>query len=198
MSSVLSPVGPQPPQVYWLRRGLVLGVPLILIVIIAVSCSGGSKKPSAGSTGGGGSPTSPSTTQSSTACAPGDLSAQISTSASVYALGAAPVFTGILTNVSAQPCLLTTSPSTENWTVTTGADKFWTTGPSAGCPRSAVSTTKALAPNASRTVTITWDGKRLEPGCTSGDAAAAGEYVLHAKLDGVAAQKVVFAFHTNA
>ncbi|HEX3899936.1 MAG TPA: hypothetical protein VHW74_12245 [Mycobacteriales bacterium] len=198
MSSVLSPVGSQPARVYWLRRLAVLGVPLILIIIVAVSCSGGSKKPSAGSNNTGGSPSSNNTSQTPDPCAPGDLSARVSASKSVYAPGDSPIFTGVLTNVSAASCRLTTSPSDENWTVTTGADRFWTTGKSAGCPRSDVASTKTLAPQASSTISITWDGKRLEPGCTSGDAAAVGEYVLHAKLDGVAAPQVVFAFHNGA
>jgi hypothetical protein len=198
MSSVLSPVGSQPARVYWLRRLAVLGVPLILIIIVAVSCSGGGKKPAAGSNSTGGSPSSSNTSQTTTDCAPGDLSAQVSASAAVYAPGDSPVFTGVLTNVSSAACRLTTSPSDESWTVTSGADRFWTTGKSAGCPRSDVAATKMLGPGASSTISITWDGKRLEPGCTSGDAAAPGEYVLHAKLDGVAAPQVVFAFHNDA
>jgi hypothetical protein len=46
-------------------------------------------------------------------------------------------------------------------------------------------------------LSITWDGHALDPNCKSGDPAAAGTYVLHATLDGVKAQKVVFHFHTN-
>ena len=194
MSSVLSPIGPLPPRVYWMRRFFVLGLPLIVIAIIAVSCSGGSKSPSAGS---GGTPSSGGTTPSSSgggACAPGDLSAVLSTSAAVYTVGQQPQFIGKITNVSALPCQLTTSPSDETWTVSSGPASWWTTG---GCPRSKVSATKLLSPGASRTVTVVWDGHRLEPGCSSGGAALPGTYHLDATLDGVAAQQVTFHFTKN-
>jgi hypothetical protein len=125
------------------------------------------------------------------------LSASISTSQQIYAPGDSPVFTGVLTNVSSAPCNLTTSPSDEIWTVTTGADRYWTTGPASGCTPNDVATTKLLAAGASRTVSITWDGKRLLPGCTPDSTpAAVGTYHLHAKLDGVTAQQVVFAIHS--
>jgi hypothetical protein len=134
-----------------------------------------------------------------TDCTPADLSATITTSEQIYAIGAQPMFTGTLTNVSSASCRLTTAPSDEIWTVTSGAADWWTTGPGVGCPApSDVATTKMLAPGATATITKTWDGKRLNPGCTPGDAAAAGEYVLHARLDGVAAPQVVFAFHHDA
>lgn len=195
MSSVLSPVGPQPARVYWLRRVLVLGIPLILIIVIAVSCSGGGGKPSAGS---GGPQTTPTDTSGTTNdCLASDLSAAINTSTDTYDVGQSALFTGVLTNVGTSACRLTTSPSTEIWTVTSGADRVWTTGPSAGCPQSTVATTKVLEAGASRQISISWDGKRLLPGCTAGDPAANGTYHLSAKLDGVHAEQVTFHIVTN-
>ncbi|HVX68496.1 MAG TPA: hypothetical protein VHA79_02245 [Mycobacteriales bacterium] len=201
MSSVLYPVGPLPPKVYWVRRLLVLGVPLILILIIAVSCTGGGggKSPTH-STGAGANPTT-SATDSATAdpnaaCVPGDLSAVLDTSAdgSIYPVGASPVFTATITNVSSTTCKFTSSAANEKWTVWTGPTKFWTT---AGCPQSDTSSTKKLSPQASTQLSITWDGKQLDPGCKAGATAEAGTYVLHARLDGVKAQQVIFHFHTN-
>lgn len=50
MGSFLRPVGPQAPGVYWRRRILVVGIPLILIGLLAYSCSGsGSTNGAAGS-----------------------------------------------------------------------------------------------------------------------------------------------------
>jgi hypothetical protein len=191
MSSLLSPIGPRPARVYWIRRLAVLAVPLIVIIAVAVSCSGGGGSPSAGSSG----PSSSSPPSgNATVCAAGDLSAVLTTSETVYDTGQSPVFTGKLTNTSTAACKLTTSPSDEDWTVTSGADRFWTT---AGCPRSDLASTKTLAAGASREVTITWDGRRLEPGCAPGDPAAPGTYHLHAKLDGVSAEQVTFHFTKN-
>ena len=199
MSSVLYPTGPLPPRVYWVRRLVVLGLPLILILIIAVSCSGGGGKKSPSS--GPGVTTTPTTTTSTTAdpnapCVPGDLSAQLSVDAqdNIYSPGASPVFTATITNVSASPCKFTSTTANETWKVITGADKFWTT---AGCPQQDSSSTKVLAPQASHRISITWDGKRLDPGCKPGAQAAVGTYRARATLDGVKARQVIFYIHTN-
>jgi hypothetical protein len=201
MSSVLYPVGPQPPRVYWVRRLVVLGVPLILILIIAISCSGGGGKPTQDA--GVGTGVNPTTTPTDTAssdpnapCSPTELSAVLDTNAegSIYPIGATPVFTATVTNVSLRTCKFTSTAANEKWTVWTGPTKFWTT---AGCPQADTSSTKKLAPQTSTQLSITWDGRRLDPNCKSGDTAEAGTYVLHARLDGVKAQQVVFHFHTN-
>jgi hypothetical protein len=47
VASFLHPVGPLPPSVYWRRRAIVLGVPLVLILAVAYSCSGSGSKPAA-------------------------------------------------------------------------------------------------------------------------------------------------------
>jgi hypothetical protein len=123
MSSVVNPVGPLPPRVYWVRRLVVLGVPLILILIIAVSCSGGGgkKSPTAGT---GGPSTTPTVTTSTTsdpnaACVPGDLSATLAVDAAdgIYQVGATPTFTATITNVSASTCKFTSAPANEIWKV---------------------------------------------------------------------------------
>jgi hypothetical protein len=194
MSTVLSPIGPQPPRVYWMRRVFVLGLPLILIIVIAVSCAGGGSKSPSASTSGLSSPGSTTTSHSGGACVPADLSATLSTSPTIYPVGQSPIFVGTITNMSTASCQLTTSPSNETWTVESGPDHFWTTG---GCPRSKVASAKTLAAGASRKVSITWDGHRLLPGCKPGESASPGTYHLHATLDGVAAEQVTFHFTKN-
>ena len=59
MGSFLRPVGPQPPAVYWRRRILVLGIPLVLIGFTAYACSG-SGGGNGGKNGAGASPSSSS------------------------------------------------------------------------------------------------------------------------------------------
>lgn len=198
MSSLLYPVGPLPPRVYWIRRAIVLGLPLVLIIVIAVSCSGGGSKSPGTGAGPNTTPTTTSTATSTsgTACVPGDLSAQLAVSADngIYPVGAQPVFTATITNVSANTCEFTSAAANETWTVLTGADKFWTT---AGCPTADTSSTKSLAPGASHRLSITWNGKRLDPGCKAGAPAQPGTYRVRATLDGVKAQQVIFYIHTN-
>ncbi len=56
MGSFLRPVGPQPPAVYWRRRILVFGIPLVLIAFTAYACSG-SGGGNGGKTGASATPT---------------------------------------------------------------------------------------------------------------------------------------------
>jgi hypothetical protein len=202
MSSVLYPVGPQPPRVYWVRRLVVLGVPLILILVIAISCSGGGggKKPSVGS-GTGANPTVTPTTSTSSdpnaPCLPSDLTATVAASADggIYAVGQSPTFTATIRNVSLKTCKFTSTPANEIWKVTSGAAQWWSTA--APCSQTGPAKTKRLAPQESQQISFTWDGTRQDPGCDSGDPAQVGTYHLHAKLDGVKAQQVIFHFHAN-
>ena len=197
---MLYPVGPLPPRVYWVRRGVVLGVPLIVILIIAVSCGGGGgNKPPAANGAGSNPPTSPTDSASAnpnTPCVPGDLSAQLAVAASNNdnAHGATPDFSATIKNVSLSPCTFTSTAANESWTVITGVDKFWTT---AGCPTQDSSSSKVLQPGATRRLSIQWDGKRLDPGCKPGSEATAGTYRLRATLDGVKARQVIFYINTN-
>ncbi|MGN6473362.1 MAG: hypothetical protein ACTHK4_06900 [Mycobacteriales bacterium] len=201
MSSVLFPVGPLPPRVYWVRRLVVLALPLILILLIAVSCSGGGKKsPSAGGNPSGPttSPTTSSSSNPNAGCAPGQLSAKLAVAGSApnstYTIGQSPAFTATITNVSASTCQLTTNPATETWKVKSGAALWWTTASTGGCTIANTPVTAPLAPGATQKVSISWNGYRLLPGCTRGEQAQPGTYVLRATLDGVTAQQAIFHF----
>jgi hypothetical protein len=44
VASFLHPLGPLPPSVYWRRRAVLLGVPLVLILAFAFSCGGSNPK----------------------------------------------------------------------------------------------------------------------------------------------------------
>jgi hypothetical protein len=182
VSTVLRPVGPLPPGVYWRRRALLLLALIVIIIVIAVSCSGG----------GGGKPTAnpnprptASTTPTAGPCAPTALKLTLSTDATTYAVGATPTFIGAFTNTSATTCKLTLSPANETWTVTSGPT-VWT---NAHCQRSQLAHTKTIRPGGSRTVSFQWDGKTLvtTTGCTPGNQAQPGVYTLLATLDGLQA-----------
>jgi hypothetical protein len=202
VSSLLYPVGPLPPRVYWIRRGAVLALPLILILVIAVSCAGGSGKPAAHRNTGPGpstSPTDSSTANPNTACTPGQLSATIAVSApgGDYQIGESPTFTATIKNVSAATCQLTTNPATELWRVYSGAAQWYTTGPKSGCTVTNAPVTTSLVSGDTHTVSVQWDGQRLGPGCTHGEQAQVGTYVVRATLDGVKAQSAVFHFRKS-
>jgi hypothetical protein len=181
VSTVLRPVGPLPPGVYWRRRAFLLLALVLIIIVIAVSCSGGSSKPSAGPN----PRPSVTTTPTAAACTPASLKLTLSTDATTYAVGASPTFSGAFTNTSSTPCKMTFSPANETWTVTSGPT-VWT---NAHCQRSQLTHSKTIRPGGSRTVSFQWDGKTLvsTAGCTPGSQAQNGTYILHATLDGVPA-----------
>lgn len=191
---MLRPVGPHEARVYWVRRAVIVGLIAVLIVVLVTVLSGGSsKKPAAKPT-----PTPTPTPQTSTpatnnavlSCNLEVLKLVLSTDSDTYTSGESATLNGVITNPGTVPCTLDVTPLHETWTVTSGADKIWTTK---GCSKSS-SKGKPIRIKAggTRTISVAWNGHRLDPGCTSGSAALPGEYVLRASLDGIKGQPAVF------
>lgn len=186
---MLHPVGPLPPWVYWIRRGVLVGILLALVIGIAVSCSGGS--------GGGhraaGASTSPTPTGSGhpapAACEHAALAVTASTDADRYAAGSLPRLKVTIRNTGAA-CVLTESPSTRSWTIVSGADQVWTT---AGCSSSHVATQTTLKAGGSVSHTIVWNRHRSGKACAvSATQAAPGTYQLTVTVNGVTSGPAIF------
>jgi len=194
VSTVLWPVGPHEPRVYWIRRGVFLVVIVaIIVLVVSLLSGGGSNKP----TSGPHSSPSPSTSTSSppvtppavAACNPSVVTLVLSTSASGYTSGESATLIGAFSNPSTTPCRLTSTPSDETWTITSGSDHIWTTK---GCASTLPAKTIKIKAGGTKSIQMVWDGHRLNSGCTAGSAALPGEYVLHATLDGVKGKPAVF------
>jgi hypothetical protein len=189
VSTVLRPVGPLDPRVYWIRRAVLSGVILVVIIVIAVSCSGGStKKPPAT-----GPHTSPTTSASPpaqlAACDPTALTLTLSTDSETYTSGQAPKLIGVFANTTSVGCKLTVAASNEDWTIKSGTAKVWTTQ---GCSTSTVAKQITIRAGATKMVSVFWNGHLLDSGCASGAVATAGTYTLNATLDGVKGKIAVF------
>ncbi len=193
----MQPVGPLPPRTYWIRRGLVIGLPLLLILIIAVSCSGGGGKKK-----GSGNTPNPTITQTTAAapqpCTKSEVSLKISGDKTGYTIGEQPAFSGVFTNDGSRACVLTISKAQEQWTVTSGDVTVWTTKGCETTPAQQKTKTKTLAPGLFKTVSITWTGQ-LYSKCavSSSPTLSSGQYILHATLDGFTPSKV-FPFQMTA
>jgi hypothetical protein len=194
VSTVLRPVGPHESRVYWLRRAVLLGVIVVIVVVLVAVLSGGSAKPKAKPK----STPHPSTTTSSPAantqvapCSPAALKLVLSTDSDTYTSGDSAQLVGAFTNPGATPCTLALTPASEVWTITSGADKIWTTK---GCSKLGPTQSKTihLKAGGTKNVSLSWDGHRVDTGCTDGTAALAGEYVLRATLAGVKGKPAVF------
>jgi hypothetical protein len=204
MSTVMQPVGPREPRIYWMRRAVVVGVPLvILILVIAVSCSGGGgkkkgsgKHPTTHVTTSASTSSSPSTVASPVACDPKTLTLTLKTNSSTnsYTEGQTPQFTGIFKNPGTTPCSFTLARANEAWLVKSGAAQIWATS---GCTTSKVEKAVTIKAGGHKKVSITWDGKVQKAKCTAGDTATNGTYTLAATLDGVSAASIVV-FHITS
>jgi hypothetical protein len=193
VSAVLRPVGPHEARVYWIRRAVVVAVIVVIVIaVIELLPGGGSAKPA----GTHHTPppktttsSSPPTTTTVAACDPTVIKLVLSTDSDTYTAGQSPKLVGTFRNPSSTPCTLASAAANENWRITSGNDKIWSTK---GCSTSTASAQLKIKAGGSKTVSITWDGHRLETGCTEGSAALPGEYVLRGKLDGVTGQPAVF------
>jgi hypothetical protein len=194
VSTVLRPVGPHEPWVYWVRRAVVVGAIIVIVVVVILVLAGGSSsKPRAKSPGptpsvSTSTSTTP-TTQQVSACDPSALKLVLSTNSDTYTAGQSPTLVGEFTNSSTTACTLTTGPANQVWRITSGTDKIWSTK---GCTTSGASKQLKIKAGGTKMVSITWDGRRLGTGCDAGTLALPGEYVLRATLSGVKGQPAVF------
>ena len=191
--TLLHPVGPLPPRVYWTRRAVLLVALLVLVIAVAVSCSGGSSSPHPTATQTH-PPTSPHPTSSSTsaagACTKGQLTVTASTDATTYPAGVLPRLQVSVRNSGTTSCVLTESPRTRSWTIVSGTDQIWST---VGCQASATARSVTLKPGAASRHTVVWNRHRSGKACaTSTVEAAPGTYQLTVSVNGITSGTAVF------
>jgi hypothetical protein len=191
--ALLRPVGPEPPRVYWLRRGFLLLLVAVLVVAVAESCSGGGTpthgSPTAHDTPGV-VPTTPPATPTVQKCTKADLSVEAATDAEAYPPGTLPHLSAIVRNSSATTCRFVTAPAARSWVIMSGADRVWA---SADCTISGALARQQLAAGKTIAYGLVWDRHRSTKGCPSGTPEAQpGTYQLLVTVNGVDADPVVF------
>ncbi|MDQ1695201.1 MAG: hypothetical protein QOJ03_554 [Frankiaceae bacterium] len=189
---MLHPVGPEPPRVYWLRRGALLVLLAVVIVGIAQACGGGGGSggtPRSQPTPTGGLSTTPTSSPVSR-CARTDLVVDASTDASTYPAGALPHLSAIVRNAGSAACRFVTAPRARTWRILSGADQVWS---SADCTLSGVVAHQRLKPGKTIAYGLVWDRHRSAAGCPSPtQVAGPGTYRLYVTVNGVRAATVVF------
>jgi len=186
--------GPLPARVYWVRRLMVLGIALLLVVGIAKMLNGGS-----GAAGGDTatkvadttSPTSSSTghrhhhkkpqhpvtpvVTPSGPCTPSDVA--ISPSVPSPVAGRDITLVLDVTSLSIPACTWTLSGSSLALKITSGSDLIWTT---TQCAKVIPTRNLVLEQGKATRVRLTWDARRSEPGCpVQTEWALPGTYHLH-------------------
>ncbi|HEY3438946.1 MAG TPA: hypothetical protein VGK35_14770 [Actinotalea sp.] len=166
MTTVLHPVGPRPPRVYWLRRLVVIAVVLAAVIGIASLLT----KLGDGAAAAGDSATDPTTAATDdtsgvpVACAPTAVTIAVTADARTYSAPNQPVLTVGVTNTGTVACSIDSGEGAREVLVTSGTDRIWS---SADCRGETTPNLLLLDPGARQDVTVTWPRVRSAAGCTA-------------------------------
>lgn len=197
MSTTKHPVGPQASSVYR-RRRLVVGLGLLavlVVVLLIIFRPGGGDEPAASTTPAAtanpdASADPDDTTAASTACDPTTVVVEAITDQGAYDADDEPELSLSVTNTGTTPCNLNAGTTTQVFTITSGADVYWT---STDCQSDAVDAEVTLEPGVavSTKTPLVWDRTRSSPEtCEITDREAVpgdgASYYLSVSVGGVA------------
>ena len=205
MSTLRTPVGRQPPSVYWRRRLLVLlGLIAVIVVIVLIIVRPGGTPTANPSKSPTPSATSPSATPTPTftsaaggeACNPGQIAIAAITDSNSYASGVQPALSMSITNIGSAPCTFDVGTAAQEYIITSGTDRIWS---SKDCQTGAVANPVVLAPGVEqRTTPFAWDRTRSSTDTcnTTRPAAVSGPdgptYKLQVKLGTLESTQTAF------
>ena len=165
MSTFRTPVGPQPPKVYW-RRRLILGVGALAVIVIIVLIIGrlgsGSPSPAAAAKPGVSPSITPSAPASApaagAACVPAKIKLLAVATKSTYAATEQPQISMSITNTGTVDCTINLGSTQQELIVTSGSETIWD---SKDCQTAPVDAPITLKPGvAVTTPAIPWDRTR--------------------------------------
>ena len=191
-----------PARVYWIRRLVVLGIPLLVIVLLVVWLTGRgadeSGTPAAATSTTAVAPVepTPSTTPSEEPggvpdCDASTLAVAMTATAEAFGPGQSPSFTVSITNNGAEPCLVDAGEASREIVISSGVDRVWS---NRDCIVAGTESRDLLLPaGGNDTSQLAWNRVRSAPACPTGlPAPAAGTYSAQLTLAGVAAAPAVF------
>lgn len=190
MSTLIWPVGPQPPGVYWRRRLVVIGVLLLVLLFIWLLFFRGS--------GGDGqdvgpapeptptatptetptaSPTPiPSPTRTDDMCLDSDILVEATAEFPIYPVGSTPTLTLKIINIGTVECRRDVGPGPNELAIEQSGQKLWS---SDDCNPSTASDIISMKRGEEFTTQLVWDGRTSAAGCPSDQPLVeAGEYVV--------------------
>ncbi|WEO76891.1 hypothetical protein BJQ94_16250 [Cryobacterium sp. SO2] len=195
MSTTKHPVGPQASSVYRRRRLVVgLGFLAVLVIILLIFFRPGGGDDPATATSPAATPNPAATTDTgetaAAVCDPASVLVEAITDQSSYDAGDEPELSLSVTNTGTTPCDLNAGTSTQVFTITSGADVYWT---STDCQTDPLDAEVTLEPGVAVTTKtpLVWDRTRSSPEtCEITDREAVpGEgasYYLSVSVGGVA------------
>lgn len=186
MSATLRPKGPLPARVYWVRRALVFGVPLVaLLVLLATVIGGGSDGKDAkaddaaslasGQTGGEDTTTSPTTgptrtpvketkpplAEPSGECDPADVVVTPSVPDPITKSGL--TINLAVKSVESEACWFTVSPTSVSVGITSGKDDIWA---SRHCADAIAEQRVVARPTKAGEASFVWNLRRSDAECS--------------------------------
>ncbi len=200
MSTVIHPVGPEEPKVYWVRRLVVVLVAVVLVVLAAALISSmfgddadadpetpaveGSEEAADGD--------APATPATPVACEPGQLALLVTTPTADFPAGTPVTFTVTITNSSAVECTVDAGEASRGILVTSGSDRIWS---NLDCPAEGTDErVLLLPPNGGTDVTdTTWGRIRSDEACTANlPEPRPGTYKAVVTLNGATSEQATF------
>ncbi|MCL1898217.1 MAG: hypothetical protein FWG16_05290 [Micrococcales bacterium] len=180
MSSLLHPVGPEPPAVYWRRRAVVVGgliLVLVVLVMIIKACAGGGggdqpkASPSvkaADSLPSAEAPAAPATAE----CTAAEIEV-ISRNSGPFTPGQPIVVGAEITNNGSRACSVVPSAQNVQLHVISGSDKIFETSHCADqAPLPGPEATLTIQPGETEILQIPWDGMYSADRCGPGSGPA--------------------------
>jgi cytoskeletal protein RodZ len=212
VSTLLRPVGPNPPGVYWVRRAVVLLVVVALVGGLAwwLSGRGGSGTTAAPEPSQSSTPTAEQTTPEATptasatktpspsasasgtpACKDSQITVTASTDAASYAVGSTPRLRMRIQNTSQTACKRDVGAAQNELVITSGSARVWS---SDDCNEGGAAQVVTLKPDQSYSVSVTWLGRVSKKGCPADQPLAeAGTYKLTGRNGDVTSDPATFA-----
>ena len=182
----MSPIGPEPPAVYWRRRLVVLGVLALILLalwwLIWGRGSGGDAAPQPVPSSSSAPAPSPTATSASpepspteiTDCADTDILVEATAAEAIYPVGSTPALTLLVTNIGTRPCNRDVGPGANELSIKRGEVTIWS---SDDCNPSESKDIITLDRGDAFETKLTWDGYLSAAGCPPNQPMAqAGEY----------------------
>ena len=215
MSTVLHPVGPQPPRVYWIRRAAVLIALAVVGTLLGIGWwalfgRGGpdeaaatgedgaaveapADEADAGATDDGATDDGEAPAEDPSgpvACAPADLTVTLTADGRAFPAGTSPTFALAVTNTGATSCTLDANEANREVLITSGADRIWSSLDCLAAPAEAL---QLLEAGGRYDATIAWARVRSAEGCPADLAEPRpGTYTAVATILGATSATAVF------
>ena len=184
MSTIRTPVGPQPPNVYWRRRAVVLiGLVAVIVIILLIVFRPTDEAPTP--TVSSPHPTVTSAgTDDAAACDPADIELTAITDKGGYNEGEMPMLSMSITNTGSTACTINAGTDAQEYIITSGSEQIWS---SRDCQTDPKPTDTVLEPSlAKSTAPFGWDRTRSSTDTCAGDrpqvSAGGASYHLTVKL----------------